>query len=249
MLGHDLWEMASENTEDDNARASSFRDLNRDREARGIIPRALQYVFSQIKVMVEHASPSRSGSDLDNSDAASTNNSIVVSVSYTEIYNESVRDLLAVKATENTNITAQGIGAAALTPSKGGGGSYFGVVDQEVKSLEIREDKKLGIIIPNLTETIVESEEEVFNVLWKGARNRAMASTNMNERSSRSHTIFGVRLTVNLGGIVRRSKINLVDLAGSERYKTYVASEADLKKASENEERSDEQCTALRAAR
>jgi len=44
-----------------------------------------------------------------------------------------------------------------------------------------------------------------------------MASTNMNERSSRSHTIFGVRLMVKLGGVVRRSKINLVDLAGSER--------------------------------
>ena len=43
----------------------------------------------------------------------------------------------------------------------------------------------------------------------------------MNERSSRSHTIFGVRLMVNLGGVVRRSKINLVDLAGSERYKTH----------------------------
>jgi hypothetical protein len=58
-------------------------------------------------------------------------------------------------------------------------------------------------------------------VLWKGAQNRAMASTNMNERSSRSHTILGVKLVVTNNGVVRRSKINLVDLAGSERYKTH----------------------------
>jgi len=226
MLGHDLWEMASENAQDESAddrsRASSYRALNRDREARGIIPRALHYVFKQIRVMVEHSSPSHAskhpGSD---NNVSEKNNSITVSVSYTEIYNERVRDLLAVQAAENTNITVQGIGAAALTPSKGGGGSYFGIKEQDEKSLDIREDKKLGIVIPNLTEVLVETEEEVFNVLWKGARNRAMASTNMNERSSRSHTIFGVRLTVALGGVVRRSKINLVDLAGSERYKTH----------------------------
>ena len=121
-----------------------------------------------------------------------------------------------------TTPNAQGVGAAALTPSKSRRGSgYFGLDAKEEQSLEIREDKRLGIVVPNLTEIHVESEDEIFAVLWKGAQNRAMASTNMNERSSRSHTILGVKITVNHGGVIRRSKINLVDLAGSERYKTH----------------------------
>ena len=180
---------------------------------RGIIPRALEYLFKQIRVVV------------------GTNDAkVVVSVSYTEIYNERVKDLLAVKGVADATLiglqstpTVQGTGAANLnSPAKQKkGGLNFGCVEKEDPGLDIREDKKMGIVVPNLTEVIVENEDEVFKVLWKGAQNRAMASTNMNERSSRSHTILGVKLTVSHGGVVRRSKINLVDLAGSERYRTH----------------------------
>ncbi|GMH81021.1 hypothetical protein TL16_g08795 [Triparma laevis f. inornata] len=229
MLGHDLWALAAE-TEN---KVESFSE---DRGRRGIIPRALQYVFKQIRVMESATSPSWLRRKDKNSDRTfmsgskkrdnETGAKIMVSVSYTEIYNEKVRDLLAVKEETSMYTTPNmtGVGAAnTSTPSKGSrrGSGYFGEVPQEETSLEIREDKKLGIIVPNLTEVNVEEEEEIFQVLWKGAQNRAMASTNMNERSSRSHTILGVRLTVNHGGIIRRSKINLVDLAGSERYKTH----------------------------
>ncbi|GMH71606.1 hypothetical protein TrST_g1383 [Triparma strigata] len=230
MLGHDLWALAAEI-------GNEVSDFSEDRGRRGIIPRALQYVFKQIRVMESATSPSWLRRKDQNSDRTfmsgakkKDNNEvgakILVSVSYTEIYNEKVRDLLAVK--EETSIyttpNMTGVGAANLsTPSKGSrrGSGYFGEMAAEETSLEIREDKNLGIVVPNLTEISVESEEEIFQVLWKGAQNRAMASTNMNERSSRSHTILGVRLTVNHGGIIRRSKINLVDLAGSERYKTH----------------------------
>jgi len=146
-----------------------------------------------------------------------------VEVSYTEIYNERVKDLLAVANSNTTMYTTPnvaGVGAAMMTPSKQKGGMNFGLVAAEDPSsnLDIREDKKNGIVVPNLTMVPVVDEEAVFQVLWKGAKNRAMASTNMNERSSRSHTILGVRLQVEQGGVVRMSKINLVDLAGSERY-------------------------------
>lgn len=59
-----------------------------------------------------------------------------------------------------------------------------------------------------------------------GNSQRATAATGMNEKSSRSHSIFSIILTqthsdnqLDCGSLDtnRRSKINLVDLAGSER--------------------------------
>lgn len=67
-----------------------------------------------------------------------------------------------------------------------------------------------------------------------GNKKRATAATEMNDKSSRSHTLFTVILTqtflnVNKDGNwthdqTRRSQINLVDLAGSERIAHSVAS-------------------------
>ena len=76
-------------------------------------------------------------------------------------------------------------------------------------------------------EVEVGSEEEVLDVLWWGARKRAMAATDLNERSSRSHTIFTVALEQRVKGssaknsAARRSKLNLIDLAGSEKWRSY----------------------------
>jgi len=240
MLGHDLWALAGEVT------GGISDDITGDKGTRGIIPRALQYVFKQIRIMESANTPSwlrrnskegggknfMSSAKKKPKDGGDGGARVTVSVSYTEIYNEKVMDLLRVKDNNNdksstTNMysvpNVQGIGAANMnSPSRQKkGGLNFGKLEKEDPGLDIREDKKLGILVPGLTEVTVESEEEVFQVLWKGAQNRAMASTNMNERSSRSHTILGVRLVVSNNGLVRRSKINLVDLAGSERYKTH----------------------------
>jgi hypothetical protein len=92
-----------------------------------------------------------------------------VSVSYTEIYNEKVMDLLRVKEKDNSSTNMytvpnmQGIGAANMnSPSRQKkGGLNFGKVEKEDPGLDIREDKKLGILVPGLTEVSVESEEEV----------------------------------------------------------------------------------------
>lgn len=67
-----------------------------------------------------------------------------------------------------------------------------------------------------------------------GNSQRATAATGMNEKSSRSHSIFSIILTQTqskasttiskIDDPGRRSKINLVDLAGSERLSNTCAS-------------------------
>ena len=65
---------------------------------------------------------------------------------------------------------------------------------------------------------VCKTPEEIFEVISIATKNRAVAGTNQNARSSRSHTILLIELEYNgLDGIKRVSKLNLVDLAGSER--------------------------------
>jgi hypothetical protein len=93
---------------------------------------------------------------------------------------------------------------------------------EQQKSLEIRENRKGEIIVPGLTRVEVRNSKEVLEVLWKGAQCRSVAATDMNDYSSRSHTVFMVYLYIeNPTGEVRASKICLVDLAGSEKWKSH----------------------------
>jgi len=51
-----------------------------------------------------------------------------------------------------------------------------------------------------------------------GTNRKAVAATNQNSRSSRSHTILVLQYTQkNSDGSIKTAKLNLVDLAGSER--------------------------------
>uniref|UniRef100_A0AAR5QK46 Kinesin motor domain-containing protein n=2 Tax=Dendroctonus ponderosae TaxID=77166 RepID=A0AAR5QK46_DENPD len=89
-------------------------------------------------------------------------------------------------------------------------------------TLEIREDIAKGIHIPNATEVLVHSVEDVLSILAKGSLGRATASTNMNEQSSRSHSIFTISIDMankSDAYLSKSSKLHLVDLAGSERSK------------------------------
>ena len=127
-------------------------------------------------------------------------NAYAVFVTYTEIYNNSVYDLL-----EDS--------------------------DGRTKALQskiIREDGNRNMYVHGCTEVEVKSSEEAFDVFQRGQRKRHIAHTALNAESSRSHSVFTIRLVqapldrdgeqvVQDKRVVCVSQLSLVDLAGSER--------------------------------
>nr|ADU03775.1 carboxy-terminal kinesin 1 [Meleagris gallopavo] len=111
------------------------------------------------------------------------------SASFLEIYNESLRDLLGARA--------------------------------ERGELEIRRVSSTSeeLHVPNLRCVPVASEDEVLQLLQTAAANRSVARTALNDHSSRSHSIFQLRIHgTNAARELRCSSVlSLVDLAGSER--------------------------------
>ncbi len=71
------------------------------------------------------------------------------------------------------------------------------LIDSNKNDLKIRSDKKRGVFIEDLTENYISSPEEVYKLIEKARNNRAIASTNMNERSSRSHMLFIITISQN----------------------------------------------------
>lgn len=72
-----------------------------------------------------------------------------------------------------------------------------------------------------MDEKYILEPEDVLKWISYGTQRRSVAATKMNERSSRSHTVFTFVLEQKLfDGSTRTSKLNLVDLAGSERIDT-----------------------------
>jgi kinesin family protein 11 len=137
----------------------------------GIIPRTMNQLFTRLqKQMCE----------------------FTVKVSFLEIYNEELIDLLGAESVENPR-------------------------------LKIYEDnvKKGACIIQGLEEVIVNSKDQVYQILQQGAAKRQTASTLLNAHSSRSHTLFMVTVHIKENSIdgeelLKTGKLNLVDLAGSE---------------------------------
>ena len=139
-------------------------------ELAGIVPRSIRAIFET----------------LTNGGAEFT-----VRVSFLELYNEELQDLLTV------------------------GGA------NENKKLKLMEVEKKGVIVQNLEEVTVLSSNDIFEILARGIQQRATAATNMNKNSSRSHSIFTMKIMIkecNVDGeeVVRHGQLNLVDLAGSE---------------------------------
>ena len=127
--------------------------------------------------------------------------SVLVTCSFMEIYNEALYDLLDPTVTRG-----------AAPQSKRGA---------EVK-IEIKEHPTLGVYVQGLQEIGVSSHAEIQTLMEQGNEMRAVASTAMNATSSRSHSIFTIKILQKqvLGGGQQketRATINLVDLAGSER--------------------------------
>jgi kinesin family protein 5 len=57
-------------------------------------------------------------------------------------------------------------------------------------NLQVKEEKGKGIYVADATEVYVSSPEEMFEVMRAGSKNRSVAATRMNEKSSRSHSVF-----------------------------------------------------------
>lgn len=92
----------------------------------------------------------------------------------------------------------------------------------------IREDAAHNMYVNGVTEVEIKSAEEAFNAFYTGLKRRRMAHTNLNAESSRSHSVFTIRLVQSpvdaMGEAVIQNKkflsisqLSLVDLAGSER--------------------------------
>uniref|UniRef100_A0A667X9W1 Kinesin-like protein n=1 Tax=Myripristis murdjan TaxID=586833 RepID=A0A667X9W1_9TELE len=118
-------------------------------------------------------------------------------VSFYEIYNEFLYDLLEAPP--------------SLQPRKRA-------------TLRLSDDKQGNPYVKDLTWIQVRSAEEAWRILRAGRRNQSFASTHLNQNSSRSHSIFSIRVLhirpeADPGQALRISELTVCDLAGSERCK------------------------------
>ncbi|XP_055566151.1 kinesin-like protein KIF9 isoform X4 [Falco biarmicus] len=140
-------------------------------EHRGIIPRAIQQVF---KATAHSVDPFK------------------VRISYLEIYNETLFDLLSTMTSSGTS-------------------------DMQMAVVDCPQ----GVYVKGLSIHSVSHEEDALNLFFEGETNRVIAEHTLNKNSSRSHCIFTIYIEsrFRLFSDVKcvNSKINLIDLAGSER--------------------------------
>lgn len=117
---------------------------------------------------------------------------ISITVSNVELYNENLYDLLAETRGEIHSIESR---------------------------LEVRQDANGRVFVPDLVTETAQSYEDVLTVMDRGKNNRATFATDMNEHSSRSHSILqiAVRCANKITHMATIGKLSLVDLAGSER--------------------------------
>ncbi|KAH7645366.1 kinesin-like protein [Dermatophagoides farinae] len=137
----------------------------------------------------------------DHISRSKNNQKFLVRASYYEIYNEEIRDLLAGnKKTNNGKKNERGN-----------------------KTLELKENSDGKIVIKDLSNFIVNNVNDLKKLKESGDKHRQFGSTKMNQRSSRSHTIFTITIETEIGAdnpdtsVVRVGKFHLIDLAGSER--------------------------------
>lgn len=186
--------------------------------------------------------------------------SCTVQISYFEIYNEVVRDLLACSdassgSTPNrpavprpstptgrpstpTGRPSSRPGSPTKSPTKRNS-VLATALTASAAGLRVRESPETGPYIEGLSEHTVTSTADVLRYLEAGGRARATAETKMNAQSSRSHAVFTVvlkqtRFLYDDGTATeeRVSRIRLVDLAGSERADVSGTSGARLREGS-----------------
>ncbi|KAL2900174.1 Kinesin-like protein KIN-5C [Bienertia sinuspersici] len=160
----------------------------------GVIPRAIKQIFDTLE-----------GQNAEYS----------VKVTFLELYNEEITDLLA----------PEEISKAALE-------------DRQKKQLPLMEDGKGGVLVRGLEEEIVTSASEIFTLLERGSAKRRTAETLLNKQSSRSHSLFSITIHIKEATpegeeLIKCGKLNLVDLAGSENISRSGAREGRAREAGE----------------
>ncbi|GJN31083.1 hypothetical protein PR202_gb19438 [Eleusine coracana subsp. coracana] len=159
----------------------------------GVIPRAVCHIFKVLEAQ--------------NADYS-------MKVSFLELYNEEISDLLAV---EDRSRFAE---------------------DRQKKPISLMEDGKGGVVIRGLEEIVVYSPSDIYSLLECGSARRRTADTALNKQSSRSHTVFSVNINVKettIGNeeLMKCGRLNLVDLAGSENIARSGATEGRAREAGE----------------
>ncbi|KAL1501544.1 hypothetical protein ABEB36_006846 [Hypothenemus hampei] len=153
---------------------------------KGVISRAFEHLFEAISV--------------------TSGVKYLALISYLEIYNEQIRDLL--------------VPNDKMASSSG---------------LSLKETPMEGVTVPGLTLHPVHNAQEAEHYLNVGSKNRIIGATLMNQNSSRSHSIFTISIeqlsNINNNQSIRKGKLNLVDLAGSERQTKTGATGDRLKEA------------------
>lgn len=104
--------------------------------------------------------------------------------------------------------------------------------DLDKKKVEVRHDAaKKQTYLENTVSVVLDGPESVDQILDTASKNRTVAATKANMRSSRSHSVFILKLvgTNEITGERSEGTLNLVDLAGSERLEHSKAEGARLK--------------------
>ncbi|XP_047308736.1 kinesin-like protein KIN-5C [Impatiens glandulifera] len=160
----------------------------------GVIPRAVKQIFDMLE---------------------SQNAEYSVKVTFLELYNEEITDLLA----------PEEISKATLE-------------DKQKKLLPLMEDGKGGVLVRGLEEEIVTNASEIFSLLERGSAKRRTAETLLNKQSSRSHSLFSITIHIKEATpegeeLIKCGKLNLVDLAGSENISRSGARDGRAREAGE----------------
>ncbi|KAK7337255.1 hypothetical protein VNO77_17820 [Canavalia gladiata] len=160
----------------------------------GVIPRAVKQIFDTLE-----------GQNAEYS----------VKVTFLELYNEEITDLLAPEEISKVSLE-----------------------ERQKKQLPLMEDGKGGVLVRGLEEGIVTSANEIFTLLERGSAKRRTAETLLNKQSSRSHSLFSITIHIKEATpegeeLIKCGKLNLVDLAGSENISRSGAREGRAREAGE----------------
>jgi hypothetical protein len=148
-------------------------------QQRGLLPRIAEGLLEELDALRSHGAE------------------VQALVSYLEIYNNRLFDLLAPPPTRQ------------LGKSRG--------------RLDIHTHPKIGVYVDNLSEFPIQDFKDIEKLVSQGGRNKHTAATTMNARSSRSHTVFSMAIEVRNASLAphnRMANVQVVDLAGRESEQT-----------------------------